>query len=85
MVSRICGERGFGGAGTDAHERGRGGHDIVIVVIALLRHREELLGRRIDTFAPKSQFPVSEGTVVLIYFCVFDDNAPFADPGLPPR
>ncbi len=84
MVSWICREVGFSGARTDAHVRGRGGHDIVVVVIVLLGHREELLRRRIDTFAPKSQFPVNERTIMLVYFSVFDDNAPFTNAGFPP-
>ena len=85
MVSRVCREVGFRGAGTDTHERGRGGHDIVVVVIVLLGHGEELLRRRIDTFTPKSQFPVSERTVMLIYFSVLYNNTPFADPRFSPR
>lgn len=60
MISRVRREVGFGGAGTHAHERGSGGHDIVIVVVVLIGHREELLRRRIDTLAPKSHFPVGE-------------------------
>ena len=84
VVSRVCREVGFAGDGIDAHERWKGGHDIVVIVIVLLGHWEELLGRRIDTLAPESQFPVSEGTVMLVYFGVLDDNAPFADAWLPP-
>ena len=84
MVGRVCREVSFAGDGIDAHERWNGGHDIVIIVIVLLGHREKLLRRRINTFAPKSQFPICEGTVMLVNFGVLDDNTPFADAGFSP-
>ena len=78
-VASVCGTWIYG------HESWGRGDDVVVVVVVLRGHGEELLFGRVNTLAPKRESPVGERPIVVIHSGVLDYDGPFAKAGFTPE